>query len=181
MNRQGDMPDGEGSQQGRADGLVCVARIAGAFGIRGAVRLASYCDPPEALTEYLPLLTRDRGRQFDISLTGRTKSGLTARIAGVVTRQQAEELRGVRLYAERSRFPETAEEEFYCTDLVNLAVEDVDGTTLGRVTAVFNHGAGDILEVDIPGRDRLLVPLNRRAVPEVRLEAGLVVIDRSQF
>ena len=166
---------------GREDQLVCVARIAGAFGVRGAVRIASYCDPPEALADYLPLLTRDRGRRFEIRVTGSTKSGLTAQLAGVVTRQQAEELRGVRLYAERSRFPETSGDEFYCADLVSLAVEDVDGTRLGRVTAVLNHGAGDIIEVDIPGRDRLLVPLNRSSVPEIRLEEGLVVIDQGQF
>lgn len=156
---------------------VCVGAIAGAFGVRGEVRLKSFCAEPEAIAGYAPLFTEDGSRRFDVSLRGVIANGLAARLSGVETREQAEALRGVRLFAGRDRLPSLPDDEFYHADLVGLEVLDTGGTVLGRVSAVLNHGAGDLLEVQRKGAPGLLLPFTRAAVPTVDLASGRIIAD----
>ena len=155
---------------------VCVGAIAGAFGVRGEVRLKSFCAEPGAIATYGPLSTED-GREFDVTLGGAVTNGIAARLSGVTTREAAEALRGQRLYVDRSRLPALPDDEFYHADLIGLEMRDTGGAVLGRVTAVLDHGAGDLLEVQRPGGATVLVPFTRAVVPTVDLAAGRIVAD----
>jgi 16S rRNA processing protein RimM len=105
-------------------------------------------------------------------------NGFAARLGGVATREQADALRGVRLYAPRDRLPSLPDDEYYHADLIGLAVLDTGGTVLGRVKAVLNHGAGDLLEVQIEGGSAsVLLPFTRAAVPTVDLDSGRLIVD----
>lgn len=157
---------------------ICVGAIAGAFGVKGEVRLKSFCAQPEAIVAYAPLWTEDGSRSFTLKLTRGSGSGLTARLSGVTTKEEADALRGVELFADRDRLPNLPDDEFYHTDLIGLEVLDTGGALLGRVRAVHNHGAGDILEIYGPGRKTtLLIPFTRQAVPTVDLKAGRIIAD----
>lgn len=157
---------------------VCVGAIAGAFGVKGEVRLKSFCAEPEAIASYGALTTEDGGRSFDIRLTGSVKNGFSARLSGVPTKEAADALRGVRLYAPRDRLPDLPDDEFYHADLINLMVLDTGGTELGRVRAVLNHGAGDLLEIHGPGlTSPVLLPFTKAAVPTVDLASGRIIAD----
>jgi 16S rRNA processing protein RimM len=155
---------------------ICVGAIAGAFGVRGEVRLKSFCAQPEAIVAYAPLWTRDGSRSFTVRLTRGSGGALTARLSGVTTREEADALKGVELYADRDRLPNLPDDEFYHADLIGLEVLDTSGRPLGRVRAVHNHGAGDILEVTGTG-GALLLPFTRAAVPTVDLTAGRIIAD----
>lgn len=158
--------------------LICVGAIAGAFGVRGDVRVKSYCAEPTAIADYGPLSTEDGSRTFTMTLLGPIKTGYSARLNGVDTKEQADALSGTRLYAPRSALPALPDDEFYHTDLIGLAVFDTGGRDIGRVSAVNNHGAGDFIEVEGPGlKTTALVPFTREAVPTVDLSAGRIVID----
>lgn len=158
-------------------GAVCVGAIAGAFGTAGEVRLKSFCAEPEAIADYAPLTTGD-GRAFDVALSRPIKNGFAARLSGVATREQAEAMRGTRLYAPRDRLPGLPDDEFYHADLIGLAVIDTGGTPLGTVESILNHGASDLLEVRPPAqRETVLLPFTRAAVPTVDLAAGRLVAD----
>ena len=165
------------SGTGRPAERVCVGALAGAFGVRGEVRLKSFCVPPEAIADYGPLWTEDGARSFRVTLTRPVAGALGARIDGVATREAADALRGVRLYADRSALPALPEDEFYHADLIGLAAHDPGGVLLGRVKAVLNHGAGDLLELARPDGPPVLVPFTRAIVPTVDLGAGRVVVD----
>ena len=157
--------------------LVCVGAIAGSFGVRGEVRLKSFCADPEAIAAYGPVYTAD-GRRFELRLTRPVAGGLGAHLSGVTTREAAEALKGPQLFVPRDRLPAPADDEFYHADLIGLTVQDPGGAVLGRVTAVHNHGAGDLLEIAAPGRKApLLVPFTRALVPTVDLVAGRIVAD----
>jgi 16S rRNA processing protein RimM len=156
---------------------VCVGAIAGAFGVAGEVRLKSFCAEPEAMAAYGPLWTEDGTRSFTVRLTRPVAGGLGARLAGVATKEQADALRGTTLWADRARLPSLPDDEFYHADLIGLAVQDTGGAVLGRVTAVHNHGAGDVLEIARPGGKTLLLPFTRAVVPTVDLTAGKIVAD----
>lgn len=158
-----------------ASDRICVGAIAGAFGVRGEVRLKSFCAEPADIAGYGPLATEDGSRSFKLRLTRPVTGGLGARLSGVDTREQAEALKGTTLWAPRSALPSLPDDEFYHTDLIGLEVVDTGGRVLGRVRAIYDHGAGDILEV--VGKEQLLLPFTRAVVPTVDLAAGRVVAD----
>ena len=155
---------------------VCVGAISGAFGVQGEVRLKSFCADPEDIASYGPLWAEDGTRSFKIKLTRPVAGGLGARIAGVETKEQADALKGVSLYADRKRLPRLPDDEFYHADLIGLEVRDPGGKPLGTVRAVHNHGAGDLLEISGAGFD-LLLPFTRAVIPTVDLTSGRLVAD----
>jgi 16S rRNA processing protein RimM len=105
-------------------------------------------------------------------------NGLGARIAGVNTKEQADALKGVSLYVDRAKLPSLPDDEFYHADLIGLEARDTGGALLGKVLAVHNHGAGDLLEVAGPGlKTSLLLPFTIASVPTVDLAAGRIVVD----
>ncbi|MGB0901794.1 ribosome maturation factor RimM [Halocynthiibacter sp.] len=156
---------------------ICVGAIGGSFGVRGEVRLKSFCAEPDAILDYQPLIAENSGKSMLITLTGTTKNGFTARISGVDTKEDADALRGVRLMADRSRLPGLPDDEYYYSDLIGLAVLDTGGTRLGIVKDVRNHGASDILEVQTQGSETVMLPFTEAAVPTVDLNSGRIIAD----
>ncbi|MEM9249065.1 MAG: ribosome maturation factor RimM [Pseudomonadota bacterium] len=157
---------------------VCVGAVAGAFGVKGEVRLKSFCSDPEDVAAYGPLETEDAARRFDVTLVKPVKNGFAARLSGVRSKEAADALRGTRLYAGRDALPALEEEEYYHADLIGLEVRDTGGTLLGRIRAIHDHGAGDLLEVHGPSlKQTVLLPFTRAAVPTVDIAAGRVVAD----
>lgn len=157
---------------------ICVGAITGAFGVAGEVRLKSFCAEPAALADYGPLYTKDGSRSFTVKLTRPVSGGLGARITGVTTKEEADALRGTELYVDRDRLPSLPDDEFYHSDLIGLEALDTGGAVLGKVLAVHNHGAGDILEINATGRKSpLMLPFTLAAVPTVDLAAGRIIVD----
>lgn len=170
----------EGRGQVRHD-LVCVAEVATAHGVRGAIKLRCFTERPENVASYGPLLD-ERGREaLRIRIVGHWRAGVIVEAEGVRDRTAAEFLRGLRLYVPRERLPEAGEDEFYHVDLVGLEARDESGAVLGRVVAVQDFGAGELLEIETaPGRTGF-VTFSREAVPEVDVAGGLVVVVRAAF
>lgn len=158
--------------------MVCVGAIAGAFGVHGEVRLKSFTADPYAVEEYAPLATEDGSKSFSIQILREIKNGFAAELSGVTTKEEADALRGTRLFAPRDRLPHLPDDEYYHADLIGVAVFDTGGGPLGKVHAVHNHGATDLLELQIPGSSRtVLLPFTMAAVPTVDLTAGRIVAD----
>ena len=158
---------------------ICLGAVAGAFGVKGDLRLKSFTAVPEDIAAYGPLETESGTQAFTVTLTGQTTKGaLIGRLSGIDTKEAADALRGTRLYAPRARLPDLPDDEFYHADLIGLAVFDTGGTSLGEVTAVHDHGAGDLLEIRLPGGGgTVLLPFTRDCAPTVDLAAGRIVAD----
>ena len=161
-----------------SEDLICVGAIGGAYGVRGEVRLKSFCATPDDIETYSPLTTEDGAKTFSLAIIRPMKNGFVARVAEVATKEEADALKGTQLFARRDQLPHLPNDEFYYTDLVGLEVFDTGGTSLGRVKAVQNHGASDLLEVHAPGATTtVLLPFTKDAVPTVDLAAGRIVAD----
>ncbi|MCV2882357.1 ribosome maturation factor RimM [Actibacterium sp. XHP0104] len=161
-----------------SDDRLCVGAIGGAFGVQGEVRLKSFCADPEAIADYAPLYTEDGTRTFDLRITRAISGGFAARMTGITTKEEADALKGTRLFADRDALPDLPDDEFYHADLIGLEVLDTGGRALGVVRSVQNHGAGDLLEVFGPGmKATVLLPFTAAAVPTVDLKAGRVIAD----
>jgi 16S rRNA processing protein RimM len=100
-----------------------------------------------------------------------------ATLKGVATREDAERLNGVELYIAREKLPATGNGEYYHADLIGLAVVTAAAEPLGRVIAIHNFGAGDIIEIAPPHGATMLLPFTNAVVPSVDLAAGRVVIE----
>jgi 16S rRNA processing protein RimM len=157
---------------------VCVAQIGGAHGIRGEVRLKSFTAEPEAFARYGPLESEDGARRIEIASLRPGNGVYVARLKGVADRNAAEALRNIRLYVPRERLGAAEPDEFYHADLIGLEVVDTQGVQRGRVVAVPNFGAGDLIEIaPATGGPSVLLPFSKAAVPEIDLVAGRVVVD----
>jgi 16S rRNA processing protein RimM len=156
---------------------ICIARIGAAHGIRGAVKLWTFTEDPLAVDAYGPLVTKDGARQFEVTSAREAKGHLVVTLKGVATREDAERLNGVELYVAREKLPVTEEDEYYHADLIGLAAVDSANAPLGRVIAIHNFGAGDIIEIAPPQGTTLLLPFTNAVVPTVDLAGGRVVIE----
>jgi 16S rRNA processing protein RimM len=145
--------------------------------VRGAVRLWTFTEDPLAVTRYGPLSTEDGTRRFEVTSARESKGHLVATLRGVTTREEAERLNGVELYVAREKLPATDEGEYYHADLIGLAAVTGQGEPLGRVVAIHNFGAGDILEIAPPQGTTMLLPFSNAVVPTVDVAGGRVVIE----
>src|ERR1700709_1472246 len=126
---------------------ICVARIGAAQGVRGAVKLWTFTEDPLAVKSYGPLATKDGARRFEVTHAREAKGHLVATLKGVATREDAERLNGVELYIAREKLPATGTDEYYHAHLIGLAAVTPANQPLGRVVAVHDFGAGDIIEI----------------------------------
>ena len=156
---------------------VCVARIGAAHGVRGAVKLWTFTEDPLAVQRYGPLFTKDGARQFEVTHVREARDHLVATLKDVNTRGEAERLNGIELYVSRDKLPATDADEYYHADLIGLAAVTTADQPLGKVIAIHNFGAGDIIEIAPPKGATMLLPFTNAAVPTVDLAGGRVVIE----
>ena len=159
-----------------SDHHVVLGIITSAHGIRGEVKLKSFTENPEAIASYGPLATKTGGT-LEIEWLKPSKNGFIARIKGVSDRNQAEALRGTELRVDRKKLPEPDEEEFYYADLIGLRADTPDGDVYGKVIAVHDFGAGDLLEIQLDGSSKTeLIAFTAEAVPPIEVANGRIVV-----
>jgi len=157
---------------------IAVGTLAGAFGVQGEVRLKSYCADPLSIVDYVPLHDAAGNIYSAIALKGQTKGALIARIHGIESKEEADALRGTVLYVDRERLPDLPDDEYYYSDLIGLEVVDTGGENFGQVQAVYDHGAGDILEIRRSGQQQaMLLPFTLQSVPTVDLKRRRIIVD----
>ena len=157
---------------------VLLGVVIGAQGIRGEVKVKTFTGDPEAIGDYGPLSDAKAERRFKLKVRRVAKGDVViAAIQGIADRNAAEALKGTELYVSRDALPEAEDGEFYYADLVGLQAVTTEGKSLGKVVAVHNFGAGDMLEVKPEGGASAMVPFTDEAVPEVDLEGGRVSVD----
>jgi 16S rRNA processing protein RimM len=158
-----------------------VGAVAGAHGVRGAVRLKSFTANPRDVGAYGPVEDEGGTRRWTVKVEGENKGLVIARLEGVADRDAAEALKGTRLYVSRDRLPETEEDEFFYGDLVGLRAETPEGEVIGRIKAVFDFGAGEVLDIERKGEASLMVPFTKAVVPVVDVSGGRVVVDPPEY
>ena len=159
--------------------LVKLGVFGAAQGVSGDVRVKSFTADPIAIAAYGPLTDKDGKRRFALAVVRRLKGDmLVARVTGVETRGAAEALTGVELFVRRSDLPPPGANVFYYDDLIGLSAVTRGGEPFGRVAAVLNYGAGDILEIEPEGGgDTVLLPFTDAVVEEIDFDAGRIVIE----
>ncbi|MFM9976231.1 MAG: ribosome maturation factor RimM [Beijerinckiaceae bacterium] len=163
--------------QRSSSALIAVGKIGAPHGVRGQVRVKSYTGNPMALGSYGALNLAD-GRRLSVSQLRPLKEDmLVASFESVVTREAVEALTGKEVFVPRSALPPPNEDEFYHADLIGLIARLAGGEIAGRVAAIHNFGAGDILEIAVTGGEVILLPFTKAAVPNIDFAAGCLTIN----
>jgi 16S rRNA processing protein RimM len=166
--------------------LICIAEISGAHGLRGEVRLRSFAANPSDIEGYAPLLAEDGARSYEIASlrpAGAKPDLFIARLVGITDRHMAEALAGARLHARHEQLAQgLTEQEFLHADLIGCRVEGENGEEYGKIVAVQNFGAGDLLEIALRDAGRTeFVPFTRAFVPRIDIARRKLVITIDPF
>ncbi|HVU22385.1 MAG TPA: ribosome maturation factor RimM [Rhizomicrobium sp.] len=155
---------------------VLLAAVIGAHGLKGEVKVKTFTETPDSLARYRRLHAKD-GRVFTVAHAKAAKSGeAVVTFAEVVDRNTAEALRGVELFVPREVLPEPAENEFYHADLIGLTAMDAEDRVIGKIRAIHNFGAGDIIEIVRGDGDSVMLPFAKDFVPVVDFANSRVVV-----
>jgi 16S rRNA processing protein RimM len=154
---------------------IVLAVVGAPHGTRGEVRIKSFTEDPLDVGSYGALQTAD-GRSFVVESVRPAKEVVIARLSGVDTRDKAEALKNERLFVPRERLPAPDDTDtFYQSDLIGLLVKTADGTPVGRVKAVLNYGAGDILEIAPARGAPVLLPFTKDYVPVIDIAGRRII------
>jgi 16S rRNA processing protein RimM len=174
---------------------ILVGKVVSAFGIKGEVKIVSFCQEPIKIETYALFDEKGNPLKLKISnknkaIVGKSHEGaiLLARIEGVDDRTAAEKLNQAPIYANRDEFDEVDENEFYQVDLIGLAVQDESGKTIGKVLNILDFGGGaaleiEFIEVGIRGNLQKIenFPFKNEIFPQVNVGAGFIVINFPDF
>lgn len=147
------------------------------YGVRGWVKIQPYTEEVDGLLEYPAwwLAREQEWREYRL-VEGRPHGGgLVAQLEGFEDRDQALELRGLKIAVPRSALPPAQSGEYYWCDLIGLTVVNTEGVELGRIAEVFATGANDVLVVR-DDRERL-IPYIDSVVLKVELENSRMLVD----
>jgi len=155
---------------------VLLAAVIGAQGLKGEVKAKLFTATPDALSRYGVLHTKS-GRKLKITAFRPSKEGeAVIAFEDVRDRDQAEALKGTELFVERAALPQTDEDEFYHADLIGLEVRDSEGRILGKVSALHNFGASDVMEFIRPDGDTVHIAFTKETVPVLNIAEGFIIV-----
>lgn len=157
--------------------MIAIAVLGAAHGVRGEVRLKSFTQNPADFAKYGALADAAGSRRFAIRSARAVRDDLfIVKLEAIDSRAAAEALNGVALYVPRSALPPPGADEFYHADLIGLLARGENGEPMGRIRAVLNFGAGDILAIDRDGGGELLAPFTKETAPRIDFAAGFLIL-----
>lgn len=162
-----------------AEKKICIGVFGGAHGVHGDAKVTSFTEDPMNLTAYGPVATEDGTRVFTLKIK-RALKGATLLVSAkeITSREDAESLRGKKLYIDRDLLPDIEEDEYYIEDLVGLDVKAPNGDVIGKVKAVHNFGGGDIIEVSFSAsRFSEMIEFARKNIPVIEIAQSYIELS----
>jgi 16S rRNA processing protein RimM len=155
---------------------ILLAAVIAAHGLKGEVRVKLFATAADRLGVYGAVHTRD-GKVLNIASARDVKVGeAIVSFKGIADREAAEALKGVEVFVSRDALPALDPSEFYHADLVGLSAYDREDRLIGKVAALHNFGAGDVIEIALPDGDTTLLAFTRENVPVIDVKGGRVMI-----
>jgi 16S rRNA processing protein RimM len=158
--------------------LISVAKIIDAHGIKGEVKLKSFTQSQLDLFDFKELLDSSGVSKYKLKKKSITAKHIIASIAGITNRNQAELLIGTSFYVKRLSLPKIEDEqEFYYNDLIGMDILNQQKQKIAVVRAIYNFGAGDLIEIEHPNGNLEILPFSNKVVPEINISKKYLIID----
>ena len=166
------------------DDLTQVGYVSGAFGVTGSIRVTPFSADADALLSATTWWLDKPGLHSVSVRTAKLHGGdVVAQLVGTLGRDAAEALKGAAVSIPRSEFPQLPADEFYWSDLIGLAVVNLQGEALGTVSDLMHNGAQSILRIDpvtIAGVDKAperLIPFVDQFVKTVDQAGKMITVE----
>ena len=157
------------------DNLIVIGVITGKHGIKGLLKIKWYTETSKGLELYNPVYLKN-GNEFNLRIKFENKGQAICELEGISNPEDVGLLKGQELYAKRSDFPNLNNNEYYQIDLVGCKVENTDNTYIGEVTAVYDFGAGPLIEI---GEE--LIIFNNDNFPFVNIKEKKIIRNSKSF
>lgn len=157
--------------------LIHIGTFIEPIGLKGEIKIKTFTSNPESFTHCGPLMSEDGLITWDLRFVRTTKNNVIVRLPNINTHKEAELFRRKKIFANRTNFPKTKENEFYFTDLINCEIISVDKEVLGVVKSITNYGAGDLINMLQENGSELLIPMNKDNIVSIDLQKKKVVIN----
>ena len=158
--------------------LILVGVISAAHGIKGNVLIKSYTESADNITK-LPIIDKNNNSVQLKMIRATSKRDLVCTLTDCNDRNQAETLKGTKLYCPRENLPTPSDDEFYIEDLRGLKVLDESGESVGTVLEIANYGEGDIFEIKFNNDSSEMFPFTKELFPTI--ENDHLVFVKSNF
>ncbi len=160
--------------------LVVMGRAAGAFGLKGELRVTSFArDPGVFLRAGQCFIGPNPERTRPLTVVGVREHGgkVLLRTREITVREEAAELKGMWVFLRREDLDPLEEGEYYWFELKGLEVVSSGGRVFGRVKALMEAGAHDILVVEGEGGKELLIPVVEGVVEDIDVKGGQIRVN----
>lgn len=160
------------------DDYILLGKITKAHGLRGEVKIFSYSGHPENIGTYGELVLVDGSGTLSAPVTVR-RSRVQGKIAivqleSINSRNEAEGIEGRGILLPKTFLPDPGDDEYYWHQYEGKLVVDINSTVIGRIKALFNNGAHDVLVVESDGQE-ILIPVTKEIV--VKEDKEKLIVD----
>lgn len=156
---------------------ILIGEIATAHGIKGFVKVRSFVEDEDLLQGDQVFTTESGTKTIKITLKNALKGDWVAEVKGVIDRNEAERLRGTKLYIDRAALPESDDGEYYVEDLKGMKIVDKDGKNIGKVLSIENFGASDLIDIQPEAGSSFYIPFTDDTVINVDIEGGVITVE----
>jgi len=155
--------------------LFCAAVITSPHGIQGHVKIKCFLEDPADFKRYSPYHNEAGEEAYRVvRVLSQNKDMLIIALEDIKDRNQAERLKGTKLMLSREHLPGLEQDTFYHADLMGLAILSSIDEAFGKVHALYNFGAGDILEIETTQGKLVMIPFTHDIVPDVDINKGFL-------
>ena len=155
---------------------VCLGCFANVHGVRGLLTVRPFTQHPKDIAAFGPVSLAN-GKTLRLSIKSQKKAGLIVAADGIDTREKAEALKGQEFFVDKSKLPPPEDDEWYLADLVGLAAISIEGAMIGKIIAVEDFGAGDLLEIKPQDQASFYLSFTKENVPEVDIAAQCLTVN----
>jgi 16S rRNA processing protein RimM len=159
------------------DDLILVGAISGAKGLKGEVLIKYFAQNPSVFKHYSYIFIGPSRDKYSIDRCSSQKENLSVTFNEINNRTEAEKLKGQEVFIEKIQLKDLNEDEWYHQDLIGLSVETLEGKKLGIIKAIYNFGAGDILEIKLINNKIEMIPFNKDYVLDIILDDKVIISD----
>lgn len=160
--------------------LFCAAIITSPHGIQGHVKIKCFLEDSRTFKAYSPYFNEQGEPAYKVNkVLSQDKDMIIAALEGTADRNAAEHLKGAKLMLPRDQLPDLEGDSFYHADLITLKVISMLDKPLGKVHALYNFGAGDILEVETNEGKLVMIPFTHDIVPDVNVKEGYIRLSET--
>jgi len=153
---------------------ILIGKVSGCFGVKGWIKVFSYCEPRENITTYDSWIVNDK--VFESVESKKNGKLIVAKLKGIDDKDTALTHIGQKIEINKEQLHELDNNQYYWHDLVGLEVTNKQGVKFGTIKSLLETGAHDVVIIN-GDRERIIPYIMDQTILEVNLEENSMLVD----